>query len=335
MGRRLLADAPVEPWDLNVIYGDGSVVFEWGPGVEAEFYTLWIRDVSTDRVRCATNGDFAEGSTKKVNWKLEGNCTRIDGLAPLGDGTEAPLGLKWTSVGPAKPSSGTELTNKDLASALHEKTVFTQEEWETFGIGNVRLDDFINVANSSDPSYFQPQGVRAPPFLFFEKADGKKANKCSGKFEFFVLGCSRSASNATGRAVDCELDQPSKLLQLEISCDRTIVELVDQVSNNASVQSAMASIVMASIVMAYIVVGWWTRSLMTLTFSNLPAAWMEKPSSRQKSYVMTRLVNFHRPSRHSSPPLAITPSGHAYLILTKNKIWFTGSALLRCHLVLV
>ena len=72
------------------------------------------------------------------------------------------------------------------------------------------------------------------------------------KFEFFVLRCSRSTSNATGRAVDCKLDQPSELLQLEISCDQTFIELVDQVSNNASVQLSMACIVMASIVMACI-----------------------------------------------------------------------------------
>ena len=62
------------------------------------------------------------------------------------------LGLQWKGAGSTKPSDGKELTNDQLASDLQSKTEFTRQEWDAFGIKDLRIDNLIK----SGASYFQP-----------------------------------------------------------------------------------------------------------------------------------------------------------------------------------
>ena len=70
-------------------------------------------------------------------------------------GTQATLGLMW-EIFPERPAQGRELSDSGLASALECKTIFTQREWEAFGISDLRDDDFIK----SGDFYFKPAESR-------------------------------------------------------------------------------------------------------------------------------------------------------------------------------
>ena len=63
-----------------------------------------------------------------------------------------PLGSRWKNVGVGKPEGGRELSNAKLEAALASKTMFFADEWEEFGIADLREDDFIK----SNVSYFKP-----------------------------------------------------------------------------------------------------------------------------------------------------------------------------------
>mmetsp|Transcript_23536 Transcript_23536/g.63063 ORF Transcript_23536/g.63063 Transcript_23536/m.63063 type:complete len:1092 (-) Transcript_23536:242-3517(-) len=65
---------------------------------------------------------------------------------------EAPSGLNWISSGSTRPDEGRELTNARLSEALASGTKFTQDQWDEFGIADVRADDFI----CSGALYFKP-----------------------------------------------------------------------------------------------------------------------------------------------------------------------------------
>ena len=67
----------------------------------------------------------------------------------------AASGLRWKNIGDSRPMEGRELKNPKLANALQTKTEFTPDEWDDFGIGDVRENDFVNSRNT----YFTP----APP----------------------------------------------------------------------------------------------------------------------------------------------------------------------------
>ena len=43
----------------------------------------------------------------------------------------------------SQPADGRELTNIELENALTTKSNFTEEEWRTFGIRDLKIDDFI------------------------------------------------------------------------------------------------------------------------------------------------------------------------------------------------
>jgi len=63
---------------------------------------------------------------------------------------EEGLGLKWEpipQIGPLNevPNRGKEISNFRLSVALGSKTQFTREEWEAFGIKDLRGDDYIKV----------------------------------------------------------------------------------------------------------------------------------------------------------------------------------------------
>ena len=62
------------------------------------------------------------------------------------------FGLKWENIGATKPSQGQELVHHRLHMALYKKTIFTQQEWEDFGIKGLCIDHFLK--RGSD--YFKP-----------------------------------------------------------------------------------------------------------------------------------------------------------------------------------
>ena len=62
------------------------------------------------------------------------------------------LGLKWENAGPTKPVPGQELDHDQLREALKDKTEFTQQEWNGFGITNLRKDHFVKRG----ANYFKP-----------------------------------------------------------------------------------------------------------------------------------------------------------------------------------
>lgn len=61
-------------------------------------------------------------------------------------------GLRWENVGPTKPAFGQELDKPQLCEALDDKTEFTQQEWDGFGITNLRNDHFVKRGDD----YFRP-----------------------------------------------------------------------------------------------------------------------------------------------------------------------------------
>jgi len=64
----------------------------------------------------------------------------------------AALGLKWENAGLAKPVPGQELDHPQLREALKDKSEFTQQEWNGFGIRNLRKDHFVKRGDN----YFKP-----------------------------------------------------------------------------------------------------------------------------------------------------------------------------------
>jgi len=75
----------------------------------------------------------------------------------LGIGDQFPSGLKWQNVGATKPEQGRELDNAKLADALMNKTEFTEQEWNNFGITDLRNDHVVK----SGATYLQPVIFRA------------------------------------------------------------------------------------------------------------------------------------------------------------------------------
>jgi len=68
-------------------------------------------------------------------------------------------GLQWRNTGHVRPIGGRSLQKPELAEALTRTTEFTQQEWDAFGIANLRVDDFIK----SGHCYFMPVSRRDSP----------------------------------------------------------------------------------------------------------------------------------------------------------------------------
>ena len=62
-------------------------------------------------------------------------------------------GLQWLSVGGTPPAGGIALETPKLAEALSEKAVFSQDEWDAFGIRNLENNNFIKCGADT---YFVP-----------------------------------------------------------------------------------------------------------------------------------------------------------------------------------
>ena len=67
----------------------------------------------------------------------------------------AATGVKWKSQGGSEPKTGRSLENSALAKALRQKVEFTKQEWEAFGIKDLRKDHFVK----SGDLYFQPEPI--------------------------------------------------------------------------------------------------------------------------------------------------------------------------------
>ena len=62
-------------------------------------------------------------------------------------------GLQWLRVGATPPAGGIALETPKLAEALSEKAVFSQDEWDAFGIRNLKNNNFIKCGADT---YFVP-----------------------------------------------------------------------------------------------------------------------------------------------------------------------------------
>ena len=70
----------------------------------------------------------------------------VDRFSKLKEALTEKLGTRWESIGEAKPQRGQEFSNDKLAKQLQSKTEFTLEEWQSFGIKDLRNDSFIQTA---------------------------------------------------------------------------------------------------------------------------------------------------------------------------------------------
>eukprot|EP00966_Prymnesium_polylepis_P305543 7060771-Prymnesium_polylepis.1 len=61
-------------------------------------------------------------------------------------------GLEWCDAGAEEPKHSTELSNERLAQALKRRTKFAEDEWEAFGINELKEEHFIK----SGDKYFKP-----------------------------------------------------------------------------------------------------------------------------------------------------------------------------------
>ena len=65
-------------------------------------------------------------------------------------------GLKWRQFGKIRPNKGKELDSEDLQEALKEGSTFSQAKWDSFGILNLSIDDFVQ----SGDMYYLPRAAR-------------------------------------------------------------------------------------------------------------------------------------------------------------------------------
>ena len=74
---------------------------------------------------------------------------------------DQPDGTRWRSIGMKQPARGRKLSNPELAAALKNKIEFTEEEWLSFGIEDLRADDYIITGDL----HFSPVDVQTTSAL--------------------------------------------------------------------------------------------------------------------------------------------------------------------------
>jgi len=81
----------------------------------------------------------------------------LEGLSSLDlSGEDLPvLGLKWQCAGIVEPITGRLLENEALANALSAKLEFTPQEWATFGMADLHIDDYVKSEMDCVSSYFK------------------------------------------------------------------------------------------------------------------------------------------------------------------------------------
>ena len=111
-------------------------------------------------------------------------CTCVSGLAHAAEtigtnladprGWATASGVKWVASS-TQPLHGQELVHAELARALMHKTEFTQQEWEKFGIKDLRMHHFVASGNT----YFEPAtSTRELPLCLFNRARKLKLTEC-------------------------------------------------------------------------------------------------------------------------------------------------------------
>jgi hypothetical protein len=103
---------------------------------------------------------------------------------------EGASGLKWSDAGPEMRANWKELTNERLSKALEDKTVFTEDEWNMFGIDRLQMDHCIRSGNS----YFQPAAAGEPNCYYYRPAEEQPEPEISHRPE------GRPRSRRPGRA---------------------------------------------------------------------------------------------------------------------------------------
>jgi hypothetical protein len=93
--------------------------------------------------------------------RFDRTLVRADGTRVIGT-----TGLKWRKVGHEHPTTGEALTNAALAAALLDKTEFSQEEWDKFGITDLHYSHFVKA----DGAYFKPDRRPLTIWMLSEKS---------------------------------------------------------------------------------------------------------------------------------------------------------------------
>jgi len=94
-----------------------------------------------------------EGPTGVTQTLIDyGTIKGSDLVMTILDDEATTSGLLWKVAGSTKLAQGRELTNAALSEALTQTTTFTQEQWDAFGIDDLRAYDYIKGGDN----YYQP-----------------------------------------------------------------------------------------------------------------------------------------------------------------------------------
>jgi len=94
-----------------------------------------------------------EGPTGVTQTLIDyGTLSGSDLVQTILDDEATTSGLRWKGAGSTRLEQGRELTNAALSEALTQTTVFTQEQWDAFGIDDLRGYDYIKAGDN----YYQP-----------------------------------------------------------------------------------------------------------------------------------------------------------------------------------
>ena len=114
--------------------------------------TMFKSDNASYRWMGTVEGDLCDLEETAKLLQARGAKFVEDGRLDL-RGAVLASGLQWLSVGATPPAGGIALEAPKLAEALSEKAVFSQDEWDAFGIRNLENDNFIKCGADT---YFVP-----------------------------------------------------------------------------------------------------------------------------------------------------------------------------------
>jgi cysteine-rich repeat protein len=101
-------------------------------------------------------------------------------------------GLQWERT--PGPSKGRQIHNTQLADLLTRKTVFTQQEWNTFGIQTLTMDDVVMSA----ASFFKPAQSLSATDKYPPLHNCSKLANCSNTLGSFTCKCLQGFAIAEG-----------------------------------------------------------------------------------------------------------------------------------------
>ena len=127
----------------------GSKIPTEGQEIENEVRSAKLKPLSKQDYDRLLNCNFP--NLMKIDLEnLQGKVPSF--IISLGHQQKCCSGLRWLVAGDTEPTTGHNLQNANLAEALQKKTEFTQQEWDAFGIKDLREDHIIKSGNS----YFKP-----------------------------------------------------------------------------------------------------------------------------------------------------------------------------------